>query len=165
MSKITNPKAWYLLGAGAVALAADGARRLLRRRRADGSAGYRSAEVPMEADVPAKVATTAPVVTSAPTAEAQAKTKKAVEEVGRQAALAKSPAADTVTRTAEAVLAADDLTEIKGIGPVFAERLRQAGITTFADVAQASADQLRDVTHATSVANPDEWIDQAKARQ
>ena len=57
------------------------------------------------------------------------------------------------------------LTEIKGIGPVFAERLRQAGITTFADVAQASADQLRDVTHATSVANPDEWIEQAKARQ
>lgn len=165
MSKITNPKAWYLLGAGAVALAADGARRLLRRRRADGSAGYRSAEVPMEADAPAKVATTAPVVTSAPTAEAQAKTKKGVEEVGRQAALAKSPAADTVTRTAEAVLAADDLTEIKGIGPVFAERLRQAGITTFADVAQASADQLRDVTHATSVANPDEWIEQAKARQ
>ncbi len=82
MSKITNPKAWYLLGAGAVALAADGARRLLRRRRADGSAGYRSAEVPMEADAPAKVATTAPVVTSAPTAEAQAKTKKAVEEKG-----------------------------------------------------------------------------------
>ena len=119
----------------------------------------------MEADAPAKVATTAPVVTSAPTAEAQAKTKKAVEEVGRQAALAKSPAADTVTRTAEAVLAADDLTEIKGIGPVFAERLRQAGITTFADVAKASADQLRDVTHATSVANPDEWIEQAKARQ
>ncbi len=63
------------------------------------------------------------------------------------------------------MLAADDLTEIKGIGPVFAERLRQAGITTFADVAQASADQLRDVTHATSVANPDEWIEQAKARQ
>lgn len=165
MSKITNPKAWYLLGAGAVALAADGARRLLRRRRADGSAGYRSAEMPMEADAPAKVATTAPVVTSAPTAEAQAKTKKSVEEVGRQAAVAKSTAADTTTRTAEAALAADDLTEIKGIGPVFAERLRQAGITMFADVAKASADQLRDVTHATSIANPDEWIEQAKARQ
>ena len=165
MSKITNPKAWYLLGAGAVALAADSARRLLRRRRADGAAGYRSAEVSVEGDAPAKVVTAEPVVTSAPTAEAVAKTKKAVEEVGRQAASAKSTAADTVTRTAEAVMAADDLTEIKGIGPVFAERLRQAGITTFADVAKASADQLRDVTHATSVANPDEWIEQARARQ
>jgi large subunit ribosomal protein L21 len=163
MSKITNPKAWYLLGAGAVALAADGARRLLRRRRSDGSAGYRSAEIPMEGE--AKTATTEPVVTAAPTAEAQAKTKKAVEEKGRQAAAAKSQAAETAKRTAEAVPAADDLTEIKGIGPVFAERLRQAGMTTFADVAKASAEQLREVTHATSVANPDEWIEQAKARQ
>lgn len=165
MSKITNPKAWYLLGAGAVALAADGARRLLRRQRADGSAGYRAAEVTVEVEAPAKTATTEPVVTSVPTAEAQAKAKKAVAEMGQQAAATKTKAADTVTRTAEAILAADDLTEIKGIGPVFAERLRQAGITTFADVAKASADQLREVTHATSVANPDEWIEQAQARQ
>ena len=164
MSKITNPKAWYLLGAGAVALAADGARRLLRRQRADGSAGYRSTEVAVEVEAAAKTATTEPVVTSVPTAEAEAKTKKAVAEMGQQAA-AKTKAADTVTRTAEAVLAADDLTEIKGIGPVFAERLSQAGIMTFDDVARASAEQLREVTHATSVANPDEWIEQAKARQ
>lgn len=126
-TKILNPKAWYLVGAGAVALAADGARRLLRRRRSDGAAGYRSADVVAETE-------------------------------------AKTPVAEPATPAA-ATLAADDLTEIKGIGPVFAERLRQAGITTFADVAQASADQLREVTHATSVANPDEWIAQAKARK
>ncbi len=125
-TKILNPKAWYLVGAGAVALAADGTRRLLRRRRSDGAAGYRSAGVAIETE---------------------------------------APAAEPATRAAEATLAADDLTEIKGIGPVFAERLRQAGITTFADVAKASADQLREVTHATSVANPDEWIAQAKARK
>lgn len=117
----------------------------------------------MEVEAAAKTATTEPVVTSVPTAEAEAKTKKAVAEMGQQAA--KTKAADTVTRTAEAVLAADDLTEIKGIGPVFAERLSQAGIMTFDDVARASAEQLREVTHATSVANPDEWIEQAKARQ
>jgi large subunit ribosomal protein L21 len=124
-TKILNPKAWYLVGAGAVALAADGARRLIRRRRADGAAGYRSADVAVETE-------------------------------------AKTPVAEPVTRAA--TLAADDLTEIKGIGPVFAERLHQAGITTFADVAKASADHLREVTHATSVANPDEWIAQAKTR-
>jgi predicted flap endonuclease-1-like 5' DNA nuclease len=163
MAKITNPKAWYLLGAGAVALAADGARRLLRRRRPGGSAGYRSAEILLEEE--AKTATTKPVVTATPTAEAQAKTEEAVEEKGRQAAAAKSQATETATRTAGAVLAADDLTEIKGIGPVFAERLRQAGITTFADVAKTPAEQLREVTHATSVANPDEWIAQAKAKR
>ena len=155
-SKILNPKAWYLVGAGAAALAADGARRLLRRRRADGAAGYRSAGVSVDGEATAKTPAAEPVVTSAPTAEAKAKTRKAVEEKGQQAAAR--------TKAAEATLAADDLTEIKGIGPVFAERLRQAGITTFADVAKASAEQLREVTHATSVANPDEWIEQAKAR-
>ena len=149
MSKLLNPKAWYLVGAGAVALAADGARRLVRRRRTDGAAKTPAAE---------------PVVTAAPTAEAKAKTKTGVEEKGKQATAAKTKAAEPVTRAA-ATLAADDLTEIKGIGPVFAERLRQAGITTFADVAGTSADQLREVTHATSVANPDEWIAQAKARK
>ena len=127
MSKILNPKAWYLVGAGAVAVVAGGARRLIRRRRSDGAAGYGSADVAVETE-------------------------------------AKAKAAEPATRAA-ATLAADDLTEIKGIGPVFAERLRQAGITTFADVAKTSADQLREVTHATSVANPDEWIEQAKARQ
>ncbi|MBP8948744.1 MAG: hypothetical protein KBG73_07865 [Candidatus Promineofilum sp.] len=165
MSKILNPKAWYLVGAGAVAVVADGARRLIRRRRSDGAAGYRSADVAVETEAKAKKPATEPVVKSAPTAEAKTKTKKGVEEKGQQASAAKSKAAEPATRTAAATLAADDLTEIKGIGPVFAERLRQAGITTFADVAQASADQLREVTHATSVANPDEWIEQAKARK
>ena len=78
---------------------------------------------------------------------------------------AKKKTARPAGRAAKATLAADALTEIKGIGPVCAERLRQAGITTFADVAKTSADQLREVTHATSVANPDEWIEQAKARK
>ena len=102
---------------------------------------------------------------TAPRAEAKPKPKKAVEERGEQIVAAKKKTAEPATRAAKATLAADDLTEIKGIGPVFAERLRQAGITTFADVAKTSADQLREVTHATSVANPDEWIEQAKARK
>ena len=96
----------------------------------------------VETEAKAKKLATEPVVKSATTAEAKTKTKKGVEEKGQQASAAKSKAAEPATRTAAATLAADDLTEIKGIGPVFAERLRQAGITTFADVAQASADQL-----------------------
>ena len=166
MSKLLNPKAWYLVGAGAVALAADGARRLVRRRRrSDGDAGYRSADVPLEGEAAAKTPAAEPVVTTAPPAAAKAKTKKAGEAEGEQAVAAKEKQAGPASRAAKATLAADDLTESKGIGPVFAERLRQAGITTFADVAKTSADQLREVTHATSVANPDEWIEQAKARK
>ena len=33
----------------------------------------------------------------------------------------------------------DDLTEVKGIGPVYAERLAQSGITTFAGLAATDA--------------------------
>lgn len=37
----------------------------------------------------------------------------------------------------------DDLTKIEGIGPKMADALRDAGISTFADVANASQDELR----------------------
>ena len=37
---------------------------------------------------------------------------------------------------------ADDLTEVNGIGPVYAARLDAAGITTFRDLANADADRL-----------------------
>jgi large subunit ribosomal protein L21 len=152
MSKLLNPKAWYLVGAGAVALAADGARRIIKRRRSGaGQSG-------------AKMATTAPVVTATPTAEAQAKTTKAVETVAQETAAAKSASAAAAKRQAKATLAADDLTELKGIGPVFAQRLREAGITTFTDVAKATPDALREATQATGAADPEEWIAQAKGR-
>ena len=42
----------------------------------------------------------------------------------------------------------DDLTEISGIGPVFAGRLRDAGISTFSDVAGASPARLAEITGA-----------------
>lgn len=59
-------------------------------------------------------------------------------------------------------VAPDDLTEIKGIGPTFARRLAEANITTFADIANASPEYLREVTHAPAVARPEEWIAEAR---
>jgi predicted flap endonuclease-1-like 5' DNA nuclease len=41
-----------------------------------------------------------------------------------------------------AEVAADDLTMVNGIGPVYAARLDAAGITTFRDLAAADADSL-----------------------
>jgi predicted flap endonuclease-1-like 5' DNA nuclease len=38
--------------------------------------------------------------------------------------------------------AADDLTRVNGIGPVYAARLDAAGITTFRDLAEIDADRL-----------------------
>lgn len=43
------------------------------------------------------------------------------------------------------VASADDLTEVKGIGPVFAGRLTEAGITSFAELAAASEEALTEI--------------------
>jgi predicted flap endonuclease-1-like 5' DNA nuclease len=57
----------------------------------------------------------------------------------------------------------DDLTEIKGIGPVFAARLEEAGIRSFRGLSEVDA-----VTVATAVgtseANVARWISGARAR-
>lgn len=59
-------------------------------------------------------------------------------------------------------IADDDLTDISGIGPVFAGRLRDAGITSFADVANTDAERLAEITGAT-VARTSEWVASASA--
>ncbi len=130
MSKVRSPKAWYLVGAGAVALVADGVRRLIKRRRAQGEmlpGDSRSfTDIPVEAPAAPK---------------------------------AKAAAAPVVTESAP-----DDLTVINGIGPVYAQRLNEAGYRTFADIAMADAEALGAVTKATRMANPEEWIAEAKSR-
>lgn len=134
MSKLTNPKAWYLVGIGAAALTLDVARRWIKKRQQE-------AKSPVNTPIPMR---TAP------------------EKI--QDKLLAPAAKPAVTRAPEiAIPKPDDLTEIKGIGPTFARRLAEAGITTFAAVAAASPDYLREVTKATAVANPDEWITQARA--
>ena len=56
----------------------------------------------------------------------------------------------------------DDLTAINGIGPVFAGRLRDAGITSFADISAAGASRLAEVTGA-SESRAAEWMSAAAA--
>ena len=145
IKKVLSPKAWYLLAAGGVALAADGTRRLLRRRRKESQTTVTQMErgeaIPviderLPAETPRQAA---PVATATPTAKP---TKRA---------------------NAAKAVAPDDLTAIKGIGPVFAKRLNEAGITTYADLAAAAADHLREMTNATATADPEEWIAQARA--
>jgi predicted flap endonuclease-1-like 5' DNA nuclease len=81
------------------------------------------------------------------------------EPGGSGAAPAVSSRSQIVTPAAK-----DDLTRIKGIGPVFAERLHEAGIDSFEAVATASPDALRNAVKAAAWQNvdPESWIDEAR---
>lgn len=58
----------------------------------------------------------------------------------------------------------DDLTEIVGIGPVYASRLNAAGIHSFAQLARQSPERVYEILGPRSaLANAEEWISQAKA--
>lgn len=56
----------------------------------------------------------------------------------------------------------DPLDTIDGIGPTYKRRLNEAGIYTFAQLANASPDVIREITGATRW-DPADWI--AEARQ
>lgn len=57
----------------------------------------------------------------------------------------------------------DDLTRVNGIGPVYAARLNEAGIQTFAELAGRDADELRAIVGLKEwhAADPAVWIAQA----
>lgn len=59
---------------------------------------------------------------------------------------------------------AQDLTQIKGIGPAYAQRLYEAGIKTFADLAAASPEALAAAVDVPDWRRPDfeHWIAQAQ---
>ncbi len=97
------------------------------------------------------------------------------DEVVVRAAVIEDPAGFTETIVEEvvttpdddkSVLAANDLTEIIGIGPTYAKRLSGAGITTFAALAAQPPETLRHITRATGKsADPKSWIAQAAGLQ
>ncbi|MDX2138439.1 MAG: DUF4332 domain-containing protein [Chloroflexota bacterium] len=81
---------------------------------------------------------------------------------------AKSPATPINVSTLTAGSAqADALIDIKGIGPVFVERLHAAGITTFAQLAaqepEALAEKLGGIATADRIRR-ERWIEQAQER-
>ncbi len=89
---------------------------------------------------------------------------------GEQTQQAAKPAAPPVaaeTATVEtSSVEADDLTKVRGIGPVFAGALESAGITTFAGLAEADLDTLRAAlsegsSTSDASANEETWAEQA----
>ncbi len=63
-----------------------------------------------------------------------------------------------------AVLKPDDLILIKGIGPVIAQKLNQAGITTFAELGALTPDRLRELVGdvISRLANEEDILAQAR---
>jgi hypothetical protein len=55
---------------------------------------------------------------------------------------------------------APDLTVVKGIGPVYADRLEEAGITTFAELASADVDAVCEAAKV-SKSTATSWMEQA----
>jgi len=56
--------------------------------------------------------------------------------------------------------ATDDLTDVKGIGPVYAERLTTAGMTTFAELAASDPATIAEAA-GVSESTATSWIEQA----
>ncbi|MCV0394500.1 MAG: 50S ribosomal protein L21 [Rhizobiaceae bacterium] len=97
-----------------------------------------------------------------PKAEAKAKNEDAAEK-------AAAPAKEETTEAKAPLFKApkgkgDDLTEIKGIGPVAAGQLNEQGITTFAQIAKLSDKDIEriDAEMPFSAEQISDWRDQAK---
>lgn len=122
--------------------------------------GHHEPDAHAAPEVPAVPTGAAPVVTSAEAVEA-AEPAEAAEaaEAAPATAAAEEPAA------AEAAPIADDLTAISGIGPKTAEALASAGITSYAQVAAMSEDELAETAraHGARVGSAEGWPEQAQA--
>ena len=109
-------------------------------------------------------------------AKKKAAAKKAApkaEEAKVETAAAEAPAAEApkaeakkaAPKKAAASDKADDLTKMKGLGKVFAGKLEAEGITTFAQIAAMSADDiaaLEEKIGASGKFESNDWVAQAK---
>jgi NADH-quinone oxidoreductase subunit I len=100
--------------------------------------------------------------------------RKAKEEAKRKAAEAKEAAAKAEKETppareakAPAPAKPDDLTRVEGIGPVISGVLQKAGIKTFAQLADAKAEDIKEILGKANpnllrLADPTTWPKQAR---
>jgi large subunit ribosomal protein L21 len=79
-----------------------------------------------------------------------------------------APASEPVPEVAAATAGADDLTAIKGLGKVKAARLAEAGVTTFAQVAAWTDEDIAEVGLQVNTSpgqiKREDWVGQAKAK-
>ncbi|TLP54985.1 50S ribosomal protein L21 [Parasedimentitalea maritima] len=78
---------------------------------------------------------------------------------GDAPAAAKAAPAAKAKAPAAAAAGSDDLTQLTGVGPAAAKKLEAAGLTSFAQVAALSAD---DIAAIDAIKVKPEWVEQAK---
>ncbi|WP_282118448.1 50S ribosomal protein L21 [Ruegeria atlantica] len=78
---------------------------------------------------------------------------------GEAAPVAKKPAKKAEAKAEAPAAAADDLTQLTGVGPAAAKKLAEAGIESFAALAALSDDQIAAIE---TVKVKPEWVEQAK---
>ncbi len=70
------------------------------------------------------------------------------------------------TEKKEAKSVGDDLTKIKGIGPVYAKELVDAGFSKFEDIASLTAEDITKMSEIEGISEDriesEEWVKQAK---
>ncbi len=100
---------------------------------------------------------------AAPKAEPQAAPEPKAEAVP-EASAAPAPAA-AETPAAAASTGPDDLKKLKGVGPKIEEKLRAAGVTSFAQIAAWTADDIAKMDELLAFKgriDRDGWVEQAK---
>ncbi|MFK7800339.1 MAG: 50S ribosomal protein L4 [Anaerolineae bacterium] len=97
-------------------------------------------------------------------AEAMAAAAAAEEAQASLAEVVEEPVVEVESAPADdsAAVEPDDLKKIEGIGPKIASTLADEGVTTFAQLADMSADQIKEMLQGkVRIAHPDTWPEQA----
>jgi len=115
-----------------------------------------------EGQPPKPAPTPKPAVKQAEEAKKAEKSKaKKAEKVEAEKPKAKKPAA----KKASAAGGADDLKQLKGVGPALEKKLHDNGVTTFVQIAAWNAEDIADMDDKLSFKGRierDGWVDQAK---
>lgn len=114
-----------------------------------------------------KLKSTTAAPKTADKAEAAPKAKAAPKKAAAPKAEAKTEAPKAAPKKAAAKAGNDDLTQLDGVGPAFAKKLNEAGVTSFAQIAawtEADLDSLNEtVSGLKAKAEANNWIEAAKS--
>ena len=134
---------------------------------ADAAAALHSAVEEAEEEI-AHAHEHAPAPTEEPTETVLAAEIAATDDAAEAASVVEEGEAEVVAARATGVatevieVAPDNLTKVKGIGKVYQQRLNEAGIYTFAQIAEADPAKLAEIAKAIDAANVEDWPRQAR---